>query len=278
MKRTKKQRGVGTSTQDNERDVRIDRLTDLVERLLERDLRRDLGTQNPPSPPPPSKPEGNDSICERFQKLKPPTFEGEADPKVAENWIRTVERMFSYGRIPNEAKVSCAAFYLRDAASYWWDTMISVHDVATMTWEKFRELFEVKYVTKAARVAKRKEFANLKQGDMSVDEYIRKFEELSRYAPHLVTTNELKVEQFVEGLKPEIFRDVTVGESEGISYAKVVEQALKAERAQRKILEEAKEKEALEKEMKLSLKANYPQGQKVQQQWNRGYKRQSQAG
>ena len=86
-----------------------------------------MGTQNPPSPPPPSKPEGNDSICERFQKLKPPTFEGEADPKVAENWIRTVERMFSYGRIPNEAKVSCAAFYLRDTASYWWDTMISVH-------------------------------------------------------------------------------------------------------------------------------------------------------
>ena len=98
-----------------------------------------------------------------------------------------------------------------------------------------------------------------------MDEYIRKFEELSRYAPHLVTTNELKVLQFVEGLKLETFQDVTVGESEGISYAKVVEQALKAERAQRKILDKAKEKEALEKEMKLSLKPNYPQGQKVQQ-------------
>ena len=76
MRKTKKQHGAGTSTQDNERDACIDRLTDLVERLLERDLRRDLGTQNPPSPPPPSKHEGNDSICERFQKLKPPTFEG----------------------------------------------------------------------------------------------------------------------------------------------------------------------------------------------------------
>ena len=85
MRKTKKQHGAGTSTQDNERDARIDRLTDLVKRLLERDLRRDLGTQNPPSPQPPSKPEGNDSISERFQKLKPPTFEGEADPKVLEN-------------------------------------------------------------------------------------------------------------------------------------------------------------------------------------------------
>ena len=34
--------------------------------------------------------------------------------------------------------------------------MISVHDVATMTWGKFKELFEVKYITKAARVAKKK--------------------------------------------------------------------------------------------------------------------------
>ena len=66
MRKTKKQHGAGTSTQDNERDARIDCLTNLVERLLERDLRRDLGTQNLPSPPPPSKPKGNDSICERF--------------------------------------------------------------------------------------------------------------------------------------------------------------------------------------------------------------------
>ena len=98
-----------------------------------------------------------------------------------------------------------------------------MHDVTIITWERFRELFDVKYITNAARVAKRKEFLNLKQGDMSVDEYITKFEELSRYAPHLFRTNELKIEQFVEGLKPELFRDVTVSESEGMTFAKVVD-------------------------------------------------------
>ena len=74
MRKTKKQHGAGTSTQDNERDVRIDRLTDLVERLLERDLRRDMGTQNPHSPPRPSKPEGNNSIYERFQEVETSNF------------------------------------------------------------------------------------------------------------------------------------------------------------------------------------------------------------
>ena len=295
MTRTRGQGGASTSNEGDERDERLNRLCDIVERFLERDLRREANAHNLPPPPPlpPQRPENNDSVSERFQKLKPPIFEGGVDPKVSENWIRTVERMFSYGRIPDEAKVSCATFYLRDAASYWWDTIMSVYDVATMTWERFRELFEVKYITKAARVAKRKEFANLKQGDMSVDEYIRKFEELSRYAPHLVNTNELKVEQFVEGLRPEIFRDVTVGETEGTTYPRVVEQALKAERAQRKIVEEAQEKEAKEKEekekeakerevkekeMKPSYKPNYQQGQRFQQQWNRGNKRRGQGG
>ena len=59
-----------------------------------------------------------------------------------------------------------------------------------------------------------------------------------------MSTSELKVEQFVEGLRPEIFRDVTVGEMEGMTYLIVVEKALRAERAQRKVIKEAREKEA----------------------------------
>ena len=121
-----------------------------------------------------------------------------------------------------------------------------MQDVTTINWERFRELFEIKYITKDARVAKRREFLNLKQEDMSVDEYIRKFEELSRYAPYLVGTNELKIEQFVEGLRPEIFRDITVNEAEGIIFSRVVELALKAERAQSKI-EEAIERSKRER-------------------------------
>ena len=77
---------------------------------------------------------------------------------------------------------------------------------------------------------------------MSVDEYIRKFEELFRYAQHLVSTDELKIDQFVEGLRPEIYSDVIVAETEGLSFARVVDQALKEERAQKKILDATKKK------------------------------------
>jgi hypothetical protein len=47
---------------------------------------------------------------------------------------------------------------------------------------------------------KKKEFQDLKQGSMSVNEYITKFTQLSRYAPFEVETNEKKQECFLNGL------------------------------------------------------------------------------
>ncbi|XP_022859888.1 uncharacterized protein LOC111380532 [Olea europaea var. sylvestris] len=42
---------------------------------------------------------------------------------------------------------------------------------------------------------------------MTVGEYIRKFEQLSRFATHMVNIEVLKIERFLEGLRPELYRD-----------------------------------------------------------------------
>jgi hypothetical protein len=47
---------------------------------------------------------------------------------------------------------------------------------------------------------KKKEFQDLKLGSMSVNEYVTKFTQLSRYAPHEVDTDEKKLEFFLNGL------------------------------------------------------------------------------
>jgi hypothetical protein len=47
---------------------------------------------------------------------------------------------------------------------------------------------------------KKKEFQDLKQGSMSVNEYVTKFTQLSRYAPHEVDIDEKKQECFLNGL------------------------------------------------------------------------------
>jgi hypothetical protein len=51
---------------------------------------------------------------------------------------------------------------------------------------------------------KKKEFQDLKQGTMSVNEYVTKFTQLSRYAPHEVDTDEKKKECFLNGLNDEL--------------------------------------------------------------------------
>ena len=86
--------------------------------------------------------------------------------------------MLAYAKVPDADKVPCASFMLRHHAEYWWDTMSTIHDVTTMSWERFMELFYGKYFTDAMRASRRIEFANLKQEEMSVAEYIRKFDEL----------------------------------------------------------------------------------------------------
>ena len=86
MRKKKAQIDVGTSTQGDDKNDRVDRLFDIVERFLERDLRREANAPNLQPPPlPPPRVENNDSVSERFQKLRPPIFEGDADPKVYEN-------------------------------------------------------------------------------------------------------------------------------------------------------------------------------------------------
>jgi hypothetical protein len=47
---------------------------------------------------------------------------------------------------------------------------------------------------------KKKEFQDMKHGSMSVNEYVTKFTQLSRYAPHEVNTDEKKHECFLNGL------------------------------------------------------------------------------
>jgi len=52
--------------------------------------------------------------------------------------------------------------------------------------------------------AKEQEFLCLKQGQMSVIEYVVKFNVLSRFAPNQVATEQMRMHQFEQGLKEPI--------------------------------------------------------------------------
>ena len=83
----------------------------------------------------------------------------------------------------------------------WWNWAKTSRDLEAMTWIEFQELFMGKYFLDIACHAKAQEFLELKQGTMTVMEYVARFTELARFAYDCVATDMEKVRRFENGLK-----------------------------------------------------------------------------
>jgi hypothetical protein len=146
-------------------------------------------------------------VVEQFRRYKPPTFNGREGPLAAEEWLRALERIFKHIACSDTQKVSCAVFQLAEDADHWWESYQRTRTEAQqleLTWEGFKELILQRYFPQSFRDQKETEFLELKQGSMSVVEYETKFNQLSRYAIHLVDTDIKKARRFERGLRPEI--------------------------------------------------------------------------
>jgi hypothetical protein len=87
----------------------------------------------------------------------------------------------------------------------------------SINWLEFRAAFRAHHVPQGV-IRLKKEFQDLKQGSMSVKEYVTKFTQLSRYAPHEVETDEKKHDYFLNGLDdgwPILWRLETLRTSKG---------------------------------------------------------------
>ncbi|MCF7184099.1 retrotransposon gag domain-containing protein, partial [Corynebacterium sp. MC-13] len=80
-----------------------------------------------------------------------------------------------------------AVYQLKGVAQIWytqWKEEKGNNNV--ILWEEFKAAFLNRFFPLELRKAKIMEFMNLKQGSMSVREYALKFNQLSKYALHLV--------------------------------------------------------------------------------------------
>lgn len=69
-------------------------------------------------------------------------------------------------------------------------------------------------------------------------EYIRKFDELSRYARHMVATEDLKKEHFMQGLRKDLAKDLKVAGVCDASFNELIDWALVIEQADEEKKEE----------------------------------------
>ena len=67
---------------------------------------------------------------------------------------------------------------------------------------------------------------NLKQGRMTVTEYVAKFTKLAQFAPTIVPTYDAQKRKFMLGLKVEVAKQINNGSNRPRSYVNTVQRAL----------------------------------------------------
>ena len=146
--------------------------------------------------------QGGPSNLQRFRAHHPPTFTGGGDPMVADHWFMQVEKVLDAFEITSDmTKIRLAVFQLEGEAQVWWNWAKTSRDLEPMTWAEFQELFMGKYFPNTARHTKAQEFLELKQGTMTVLEYVARFTEIARFADDSVAMDMAKVRRFGNGLK-----------------------------------------------------------------------------
>jgi hypothetical protein len=118
-----------------------------------------------------------------------------------DDWLKSVEKKLQVVQCNNHEKVLLASHQLSGRAADWWNAYVEAHgEPESIHWPEFRDSFCAHHVPQGVIKLKKKEFQDLKQGSMSVNEYLTKFTQLSRYASHEVNTDEKKQECFLNGL------------------------------------------------------------------------------
>ncbi|XP_073290228.1 uncharacterized protein [Primulina huaijiensis] len=97
----------------------------------------------------------------------PPPPPMDVATRVLEGMARLLEQMRDGDR------VRCATYMLRDDASLWWEGAAHAVDLATLSWDRFKEMFYDKYFPADVRGRLTREFMSLCRWDLTVAEFIR---------------------------------------------------------------------------------------------------------
>ncbi|XP_073121154.1 uncharacterized protein [Henckelia pumila] len=179
--------------------------------------RRRLNMNTPPVFPttetPPAVTSQNDQGDTRFQSFRPPILKGTENPVDCEGWLDDIDQLFDSLDYSDDRQIRLVIHQLHGVAKKWW----------TSTKKAMEN--RVSY-----HKDKNAEFANLKQGNLSIEDYVTKFDSLLRFAPHISDNEEAKADHFINGLNPDIFVLVNTGRpnnfSDAMDHAKGAEAGL----------------------------------------------------
>ncbi|XP_073300904.1 uncharacterized protein [Primulina huaijiensis] len=183
-----------------------------------------------------------------FMKIGPPPLTGDENTDVTEAWVDIMEQCFRVLHYDEDEKMEVADFMIQVKARKWWKPIsaILVQQHGRIRWEHFRQAFINHHFPPALRQAKEMELLTIKQGDLSIDDYQKRFTDLLLYAPHISENSAAKYSHFLNGLNQEIFYRVSVCD-DPISYERLVNRCRQAEIsiARRKAMQASKSSSSL---------------------------------
>ncbi|XP_057247943.1 uncharacterized protein LOC130590067 [Beta vulgaris subsp. vulgaris] len=145
------------------------------------------------------------SAFDRFDRHRPPTYDGVADPVALENWLREMEKLFTATNCSITEMVPIGTYYLKKEVDNWWGT---VKDVCMATagfgWTQFSAKLKERFYPDELRWQKQEEFLSLTQGSMDIQKYTDRFTELSKFAGTVIPTEAERVKRYIKKMNPRV--------------------------------------------------------------------------
>jgi hypothetical protein len=87
--------------------------------------------------------------------------------------LKTIEKKLQVVQCNKKEKVLFASHQLVGPAAYWWDAYVEAHEEPeSINWQEFKNNFRSHHVPFGVMKLKKKEFEDLKQGSITVSEYV----------------------------------------------------------------------------------------------------------
>ena len=162
-----------------------------------------------------------------FMECDPPSFSGTDPDSDPTEFLEKSNKTCVALRCSPVRAVELLSFMLTDFADDWFASLMQRRKTEDppLEWPEFSKAFLERFFPKSLQYARAREFEQLKQtSGMSVTEYDIQFTRLSRYAPHHVATEQLRVRRFVDGLQDNLSMYIPISETS--SYCQVLDAAL----------------------------------------------------
>ncbi|XP_074323605.1 uncharacterized protein LOC141660516 [Apium graveolens] len=135
-----------------------------------------------------------------------------------------MEKAFALTYVGDNHKVEYATYFLKGESNYWWETAKALEAAEVITWDRFKRMFLDMYFPRYMLTQMEMKFFEVKQNNMTVGEYEKKFTELSKFMGEYVDSEEKRAKRFQQGLKPWLMSRVAAFEL--TTYAEVVQKAM----------------------------------------------------